>query len=324
MNRQSTLLAGLAALTILALPGCQDDPAGPPNTNPNDTNKTAALQVDDRGYPVITRVNMPVPLDASPQILVNHSGLDAGSSGENMLWDFSDLEPRGTHRWWGVDPAGTAVGNQYPGATVAEGDDASTIRIYLRTEDKYYIDLGLHQGSNGFIMVYSSPDTLFTFPFKFGSSHNSSGYGTFSGLFGQEIHRKTIGSKVADGYGTLKLPTGAFTRVLRVVSTQTVLDSNFRDGEFTTLITNNIKMYQWYDAKHRFPIFTIVEVTSSSGLDRTSAFYDGNAVPSRAARGDDDGGSLLRPVPVEQGNNTILPPGFGLSINGLAIAPGVR
>lgn len=168
--------------------------------------------------PVLEYANL-VPIGTTTAIhMVTAPGAsDPGPDGANVTWDFSSATLQlnaGTVSW--VDPATTPQGSSYPTSNLAQVVAAPIGTIYN------YFDLQpahLDQLANGVggsdASVYADPKTIIQFPLHYQDSYTDNF--TDNGAPASYIRSYT-------GYGTVILPTGTYTNVVKMTSTGGAID----------------------------------------------------------------------------------------------------
>lgn len=119
-------------------------------------------------------------------------------------------------------------------------------------------------------IVYSDPEDQMRYPFSMGSSYSDPFYATFSNA-GSNYVRKGTTSLNADAYGTLQLPGGTYSNVLRIHLTQIYSDSTNFGGTFPYVIAYNNDMYMWYLPNNHQPIFSTYAIAVNGGTPQKSS-----------------------------------------------------
>lgn len=175
-------------------------------------------------------------------------GIDEQAGGENIEWNFSDLETTSNFSFSVVNPAATANGALFPNANVA-ANFGNFIDYYEITPNQTDF-LGSDVIANAFILQNSNPQTFFTYPFTYNNTFTDTAYRNYLQYVGQ-----VVTNAKADGYGTLKIPTGNFNNVLRISSTIQYRDSSETDPNDFFYLT--IEKYEWYSPNERYPLLII-------------------------------------------------------------------
>lgn len=176
-----------------------------------------------------------------------------GQGGSGQVWDFSQLSTDSTAMVSLVDPATTTFGAQFPTATVAEVSDGST--VYFRTDANGVYMLGYE--AEGFPVVYSNEGRFMSFP----CTHQTTWNDTYAASFQDEDVEVGISGNitaVADGHGTLVLPSGSVANVLRVHWTQEE-ETQFDLFTFST----DFDSYLYYVPGRSYPLVQTVTATTS-------------------------------------------------------------
>lgn len=167
---------------------------------------------------------LPAAGDTVHYVNANSFGFDPVGTGPvtNKLWDESALITSGTYNFFYVDPStivGSGVSN-FPTANIARGESGATGYFYYNNTSSNLNRVGWYgSASNYGIYENGLVATEFHFPFTAGDMYNSSYSGQYSPLgVGEDSVRIEQGSlsMTADMQGTLILPTGTFTNVLRI------------------------------------------------------------------------------------------------------------
>ncbi|MBK8228057.1 MAG: T9SS type A sorting domain-containing protein [Flavobacteriales bacterium] len=208
---------------------------------------TAAAQ------PIIDQSNFA----ASPgeSFVLNASAwMDPGASGANVTWDFSGLVIDSAFTYAYVDPASTPMTDSFPTATLAHAENAGYAYRSFDATGGYY--LGYHMDQDA-VVDYQDPEMTFQFPCTYGTQWVDDLFADYlpgpSWFYAGSINAE------ADGYGTLILPYGTFTNVLRLHLTRSyTLETPWpEDGFYVDTI-----YYYLHPGTH----YPLVEVfTNSSG-----------------------------------------------------------
>lgn len=182
-----------------------------------------------------------------------------GTSGDNQTWNFATLSinPVATSLPY-VAPSATPYPSAFPAATAATNKGEPY--TYYKVNSSEFSILGYHvlTPSNDTIK-YTDPQKLFNYPFSFQNTFTDN---FLSAVFVQGINtvRKGVSTTTADGLGTLILPSGSYSNILRVKIIQDYVDSNLYTKFYT-----HIETYSWYDGSHKNPVFKIEKKTSTMG-----------------------------------------------------------
>ena len=105
---------------------------------------------------------------------------------------------------------------------------------------------------------------MFTYPFSYGSNLVDSLYAT-SFYMGIDHYRIGTRTTIADGYGTLILPSGIYNNLLRVKVIQ-----NFTDSSSTKVTQVFGITYSWYDGVNKTPALSISTLSNTTGGSTTT------------------------------------------------------
>jgi hypothetical protein len=213
--------------------------------------------------PTLTSSNSaPQPGDSFTRYNADTTGVIPGNAGAGIIWNFSNLVAQNTNFTFNyVVPSATPYGSLFPDATVSYSNDPS-YGYYKVTSSEYEI-IGMSSSLNSWL--YSNPEIMFSYPFSYGNNLVDS---LFATSFYLGINHYRIGTRttVADGYGTLVLPSGTYTNLLRVKVIQ-----NYSDSSSTNVIHVYGVTYSWYDGVNKNPALTISTLSNTTGGNTTSS-----------------------------------------------------
>jgi hypothetical protein len=186
-------------------------------------------------------------------LLSDTAGITAGSSGANVTWNLASWGPlnssNDTFYEWTI-PA-------YPGSLAPAASRIDSIQsvidvggnsyINQTTGKTYLLDLAYSSSSSSAYSTPSSGHLIAEQPITYLNSFGDTfSYTVTTGSANATYNCSSI--TTVDGYGTLTLPNGTFTNVLRT----TTMESDTNSTQ-TSLIYNTI-VYQWYDEFHSVPL----------------------------------------------------------------------
>lgn len=171
-------------------------------------------------------------------VMADTMGVTEGAAGANLVYDFSSLSQVGNEITYDyILPANTPYGSKYPGATLSFLSQTTTGGAgftYLKTSASGYEILGVATAEMQ--LVYSNSQVFAQYPVTYNSTFTDNFAGQGTNTQGFTTHRKGTSTSVADAWGTLKLPQGTFTNVLRIKTTQEIRDSiNFMGTDFVSV-----------------------------------------------------------------------------------------
>jgi len=212
---------------------------------------------------IITQVNAQIiltseynPVVGDAHILRNadEGEIEPGPSGENQLWNFSYLKAGfDSLSTFFIFKCSTPYGSFFDKANLASHDGKENYKYYLTT-DSFYHYLG--SGDTTKVIKFTDPFIILNYPFTYGNSFLDS----FNSVFESgQLLIKRIGIRfvVADGFGNIVLPYGTINNVLRLKSSEYVIDSIFSDGTLLSVEQKNDTSYYWYKSDFKFPILVI-------------------------------------------------------------------
>jgi hypothetical protein len=191
------------------------------------------------------------------------SSVTPGAAGAGVNWNFSAIATHSSIVTSYTASAGTFTG--YPSADIAVGSNPNDIYYYKSTSAdlKYY-------GGNivvaGFpaTITYSAPAINAIYPMSLNTTSTAAIGGSLSALSNPGSFTGTS-SVIADATGTIVLPSGTYTDIVRVVTSQTInFTSPFVSG---SIHRNNYEYYQAGGIKGA--LFTISTNTINTGTPST-------------------------------------------------------
>lgn len=205
-----------------------------------------------------------------------------GPAGVNVTWDFSTVVPVDAPLTLTYVVPSTAPGAaNYPTANAA-WQTASGFVNFQQYASTSLQDLGTWFGFG--YGVFTDPIKVLAFPCTFNTTWNDNYQGTAQ-VFGTTIINGSITS-TADAYGTLILPSGTFTNVLRVRSTRS--ETNITADLATTI---SGETYYFLKAGYSNPLMEIRNTTTTQPggvpqVEQTLTYMTASSVgtPELAAR----------------------------------------
>ncbi len=188
-----------------------------------------------------------------------------GAAGANITWNLSTLPISSTLTSVNiVAPNTTTYSSSFPTATAAAGSGTSW--QYYRVSGNTYSLLGT--GNSTQIQSYQQSHDLFTYPFTYNTTTTDNTILCNYTVSGFNYQRTGTSQTKGDAYGTLILPSGTFSNLLRVKVTYTYKDSmiGFNFTGYTSLVR-----YSWFNATSKTPVFQIDYITLTvSGNSNTT------------------------------------------------------
>jgi len=218
--------------------------------------------------------NAPQIGEVSQIQFVSPGDISFTNSGPDVTWDYSDLTPNFGGDINAIDPALAPAGAQFPMSNVAlsMGDTIFTFAL-TNTDGYYYLGSQSTTGTYPSTLVYSDYRTFLKFPFTYDDTYFDIYKGVVTTAVAS-VHVTAATEMFADAYGTLILPTGTYTNVLRTITVDAEIDSVFVMGSYVKSFELLRTQYSWFDETSPGPLMSI-EIVSNAGLGTldTVAYY---------------------------------------------------
>lgn len=193
-------------------------------------------------------------------------GIDEGSAGANITWDFTSLGVSDFDTVWFLSPAGTPFVGNFPTANLAIKQASLNGGYAYMESTASYLDIvgvaGDILGSGSPIVAPQVPPSrVAAFPTTYGNTFSgvtkfdvridASGFGI---PFVDSARYKNIQDRdlVADAYGTIRIPDGTYSNTLRIKEVNHQIDSIWIHSGFTgwTLFQDSSytdSTFTWWD-----------------------------------------------------------------------------
>jgi hypothetical protein len=199
--------------------------------------------------PVMTSAALsPNPGDVFYGRFCDTTGITPGASGSSVVWNFSGLTTTGGDTLAYDSCAATPYCDSFPGSNIVSYNDGDFLYSIKSTSGITAIGVG----NSIFRMHIAGGKDVAYFPLTYLSNHTDTAYIAIDGFSYQHHHD----SMSYDGYGTLTLPTGTYTNVIRVHQTSVVTDSSFGFPTWE-VSTTQTETYNWFDSGFHNPLLTI-------------------------------------------------------------------
>lgn len=219
------------------------------------TNNTMRAQA-----PVLTNCNPSI--GDSYEYYGTNTYTSEGSSGNNQTWDFSTVGGSSGGVSNMVNPTTTANGASFTAANICGANTTSGVYTYLKTSSSKQEMVG---SVSSIVMTYSNTEDLLRYPFNLNDSYVDSWKANFVSS-GYNFVRKGTTTVTADAYGTLILPSGTYTDVMRIHFVQVYQDSsNISGSPYIIDYTND--EYMWYKDGVLAALAAVYNLTSSAALN---------------------------------------------------------
>ncbi|MEI6488399.1 MAG: T9SS type A sorting domain-containing protein [Bacteroidota bacterium] len=183
----------------------------------------------------------------------NSTGVSPGNSGASQTWNFSTLTSLSTTSVETmVTPASTTHGNLFPTSNLVEKYSDGTFVYVHATADSSYL-VGYVDTVNNYIIHYPNSLLFALRPITYSNLTTDA----FSDIFSSSSYNfngQGTSTINADGYGTLILPNGTYSNVLRLKITQNQTDTVLPSH---TLSNSNTISYVWFDGIHTSALLKI-------------------------------------------------------------------
>ena len=238
------------------------------------------------------------------------TGVQPGSAGNGITWDFSNLTPNGDSSYYEViAPSATDYAAQFPNATTAQVDLYGNYSYFEIANNAYnYYGSVSDDGQGGqLVYAYTDPAKYFDFPMAFQSTSTdalAAGY-TTGGL---DFDRTGTITTTYDGFGTVITPEGTFNNVARLKIVEDNDDVATVSG-FPVNIDTDITTYMWLEEGKNQPVMhmSFVKVVTSGVITNSKivSYRKGSGTVGIATLDSDK--VLVYPNPVNQNLNLQLP-----------------
>jgi hypothetical protein len=200
------------------------------------------------------------------------AGFNPGPGGANQTWNFASLIPTGMFAIPVVSTASTGYGANFPNTNQAYRNSPGNFDFYNATAAVYQF---YGNGDSAVSAKYSDPEDLMHFPFTYNDSFSDKFACTFLIPMYTVVYRTGTVKVTADGYGTLILPGGTYTNVLRVHSFELKTDSSVQGCvNVQSLNADQVTTdkYMWYLPGNHIPIAYTTTWTNSSSTSSTGGY----------------------------------------------------
>lgn len=212
------------------------------------------------------------PVTGDVLTLQQYSYISPGNSGGSQTWNFSSIT-QSTNAAIAYSYAAVSASNAaiFPNANQQYG--SSTTFGFNKISTTALQNYGVKQGTVN--IVYSNPEDQMHYPFTMGGSYSDPFLATFTSS-GSTFERRGTTTVNADAYGTLQLPSGTFSNVLRVHFVQDYQDSTDMPGFGPYIITYLNDEYMWYLPNNHMPIFSTYSLTMDNGFSAPTSSTGSN------------------------------------------------
>lgn len=188
---------------------------------------------------------------------VDVTGLAKGAAGAGVSWSFPTFTEIMLDTTSYLVCSATPYCDSFAGSNIVSYDNTDYLYGVASTSALRFIG-GFIDGQ---VARFTKPQTYITYPFTYNSIHKDTA-AAFVSSFG--LYFTITDSAIADAYGTLTLPSGTFTNVLRVHLTSVEKDS-FNIMGMPIVTESQTETYSWYVAGFHNPLLSMTYDTSGTG-----------------------------------------------------------
>lgn len=237
---------------------------------------------------IINSGDMPVPgtVITMTEDTTPSGAMPVFTTGANVNWDFTALSNQVPSTIAFVDPSTTPYYSSFPGSTLCYMA-ADSMFGYLYSNNDYAVALGARvmMDTIEIIMNYDPDDTLFTFPFTYGTTMESHPCGEVKMFYGDSINfgmgniyidsiRMTLcydKNTVVDGWGNVATPFGTYEtlRSTRVEFEEQEIAINYM-GMWIPLSSSSdtTLVIEWNMKNTGIPLISVYAEPSDSSIKR--------------------------------------------------------
>jgi hypothetical protein len=237
----------------------------------------AAIKTSAQLVTISATHQLPAIGDTIRYVDANTFGFNQNGTGPvtNTLWDNALLMNAGTNYIFFYEDPATITGNgvdSFPGATLARGESGAAGYFYYQNTANDINRIGWYSSASNY-GVYNAGTyaTEFHFPMTAGQTVNSSYSGRYAPFgLGEDSCTLESGSLAinADQQGTLILPTGTFTNVLRIHAIETFHIKIYMMGVPVIDYLVSDDYYYWFHDTIKQPLLTY-GITTIDGTAQT-------------------------------------------------------
>lgn len=222
--------------------------------------------------PVLTAANTNFIIGDSFTFITDTAFQPIPNGGPNQTWNFANMQNTSSITQNYI----SSVGSIFPLSNIVANGSGEQLFYTQNASEQNTVGANI---TAGVIHTYTNPLKNLMYPFQYNNNFTDS----FSAFYtnGQTFYRKGTTSSLADGYGTIILPNGTYSNVLRVKTTQVYSDSVVGIG---IMFSFNTVYYAYYLPNFHMPIFNSTTITGdmmgTPVISFKSNSYVGNIVTS--------------------------------------------
>jgi hypothetical protein len=217
--------------------------------------------------PTLTEANI-IPQVGESYAVTQINFENQGNSGAGVTWNFSNITQAATFNYNYVAPSATPHSATFSSANLVNSFSGSF--EFFSATASVYSRVG-YVSPQGVVMQYSNPEDFLRFPFTYNSDFTDNFSCTFVNQ-GITFNRTGTITAEADGYGTLILPGGTLTDVLRLHVVEDYTDNYTQQGNPST-IDYYTEVYVWYKPGIHYPVLAFTEATSDISFNQYGLYY---------------------------------------------------
>lgn len=180
------------------------------------------------------------------------TGITAGASGTGLTWNFSGMVPTGGYYTISVQDDTTS---QFPLSNLLFSLPGNMYLHLQESSSDTYINGAFDDNTD--VTIYYNNYNISKRPFTYGSMYIDTYQATIPP---NVMHGTGVLTVTGDAYGTLVLPNGTYSNVLRIKKHQVE-----RDTTGTVIVTTVKVAYMWFDTVHTAPLLQIDSTISVLG-----------------------------------------------------------
>jgi hypothetical protein len=197
---------------------------------------------------------------------LNCNAMPAGPSGASQTWNFATLAASDSFIF---DVATPPTPSLFPAANIGLKYDSAWTFVNKTAGKSYYVgSVDSHSYAMGSIYAYPNTYQFATRPVNY-NYKDSDIYTVFQAAPDTLTGTGKI-TFLADGYGTLSLPTGTYTNVMRIKEVVTEDDTFHTNPAFT--YSQRTIIYLWYDDLHASALLSQDSTWFYSASENDSSF----------------------------------------------------
>ncbi|MCW3124086.1 MAG: hypothetical protein JWQ38_3578 [Flavipsychrobacter sp.] len=194
-------------------------------------------------------------------------GVSKGVSGAGVTWNFSSLVVLGVDSMEYAPCVGTPYCDSFPGSNLSINYGSGYYEYYV-TDTAKFAQNG--DGDMSSMEYYPDPFALINYPMTYGTtSVDTMLIANYKGGY----YSYGTDTMYGDGYGTLILPSGTYTNVLRVHMKLAMVDSDLSSGFPAIMDTSVADLYMWWQPGFHNPLLIMSYDTTGGGTLEDVAYF---------------------------------------------------